>query len=187
MSEASKAIQIKVWSEFTSALKKANSKWSPVPNAILDSRVANVALPLEQRFDALLDRRSMGNWSLFSCQRDWDTGVTVADRQADYAKILGVDKRRISEVVRLRQKQGLVHSRTDLTLGHLLMPVLDRTVNRPVEESAEEGPTWKDFSERWDAEHADDLQRKAEALAAAAPYQKIAAQVNRAKLVTGKK
>ncbi len=177
--EAKRDLSKRLHLQFTTAI--GNRRYTPTPNTILDARIRNLELTIEERFDALLERTSMGNWSLFACKRDWDTGVATALTQGDFAEILGVDKRRISAVVGLRQKQGLVKINPAEQNGRLLALELDPVVEgRTVVDAT--ALTWKAFSESWDQDHADLIKHKADMLAKAAPFLQAIAKIDGAKL-----
>ncbi len=185
--ESKRDLSKRLHAQFTIAI--GNRRYTPTPNTILDARVRNTDLTIEERFDALLERTSMGNWSLFACKRDWDTGLATPLTQGDFAEILKVDKRRISAVVGLRQKQGFVkvNPANQNGYGRPLYLDLDPVVEGRPGPADATVVTWKAFSERWDRKHADLVKHKAAMLAKAHPFLAVVAEIDAAKLAEFRK
>jgi len=178
-SAVKKAIQRKLYASFSIALQ---GKYTPLPNNILDTMIADAGLELEDRFDALLDRMSFGNWSLYACRRDWDTGAATIVTQSDFATILKVDKQRINDVVVKRRQQGYLQNKETLPNPRMLARELDPHGARPAPPEKEPRIRWADFSDKWDSEHQDLVKQRAELLAKAAPYLEKAHKIHEQKL-----
>jgi len=183
--EEQKAIRDRIWAAFSVSLP---GSFTPTPNEILDARIRNESLPLELRFDALIERKSLGNWSLFACERDWRTGKAVALNQGDCAKILKVDKRRISEIVVIRQAQGFLQPKEGLENPSLLVLVLDPQAPAAIPEKEEKPKVvWATFSKHWDEAHPAEIERRALLLSQAAPFLEEAKEIHLQKLAAFKK
>ncbi|MEI9971094.1 MAG: hypothetical protein WDO73_03020 [Ignavibacteriota bacterium] len=183
-------------------------------NRRLDAIVRNMDRPLEMRFDALLLRTSWGNNSDFACDRvtksqqparpeePIENVLLKALGQVDFARILKVrgapgekakpaSKQRISQIVKLRQDQGLMARPEDLTNPGRLVPLKEPSA--PLK-AGEQTVPWKTFSAVWDSAHGELFAQLKEAeeqaapfVAAAEPYLKkveeIRDKINRQKLV----
>jgi hypothetical protein len=175
----------RLWAEFQRDL--GGRRYTPTPNAILDARIRDTTLELGERFDSLLERKSFGNWNvLFACERNWDTGATTTLGQEEFATILGVDKRRISEVVELRRKQGYVKMKA-LPSDRSLASVLDPRTKLSRVEPEEPGLKWEEFKATWEAEHPKLVERRAELLALTAPLLAELATIDKASIADFKK
>lgn len=201
MSEPSRnAVRERLWAEFSPVLeveveivkpngskaKEKRKRFTPTPNRTLEGRYENPELDLALRFDALLERASLGNWCLFACDRDWETGEAKPLGQAEFARILGTDRRRISELVKLRQGQGVMLETPAEKNGRYLMLNLD-PAGKAKEEQPDQGLSWKDFRAQWDAAHPDLVARSVELRALAAPILTELNAIERARLSDFKK
>jgi hypothetical protein len=189
----------RTWDEFKAALPgQPGKKWfTAVTNRRLDAIVRNMDLPLEDRFDALLLRTSWGNFSDFACDRVTKSQQPAEPEepienvllkpigQVDFARILKVrdrttgevgpaSKQRISQIVQLRQDQGLMARPEDLVNPGRLVPLYEPAASL---KPGEMPIAWQTFSAAWDSGHVDlfEALQKAEAeaapfVAAAAPY-----------------
>lgn len=187
------ALKPKTWAEFNLSLP---DKFTPVPNRRLDALVRDTRLTLEERFDALLLRTSLGNWNEFACSLvrksqserkehrsddPRDDFVIKPLLQVDFARILKVDLRRINDVVVQRRRLGYLEASEKLNNPRLLVPILD-----PPPAAAEQSPpraiAWRDFSKAWDAQHPELVAEAQQAQTFAAPYLERIERIRRQKL-----
>lgn len=146
------------WEQFVA--KIPHKHYTAVANRRLEGIYNDARRDLGARFDAYLERMSWGNFSEYACQRTQKPGTSPEIRplvQADVARALNVDRRRIQELVELRQDEGLMARSEDLVNPGLLVPLFEPVA--PRERSSEpgyvRGALWKAFSPRWDEEHPD--------------------------------
>ena len=130
----------------------SNATYTPHFNTALEAVMNDPEALIAERVWSWLLRYSWGNWSRFAWE--WlvsgERGRPLS--QADCARRLNIDPRRVSSVFRRETKRGRVEMQ-----GHLLIPV--QNPGRGERASTSQEPLWAEFLENWNAAHSEEARR----------------------------
>jgi hypothetical protein len=134
------------YEEFTAAMR-AVPRFIRDPIIAVDSLADDHTNTYAARVVAWVKRESWGNYSLHCIHEDGTPAF-----QADCAKALNIDKRRVSKAIAYHEARGRIR-----VSGKLLYPVISPVPPGLPEQSPEKSPEWGTFLQLWKVAHPSDF------------------------------